>query len=313
MEEKKDESPHSIHDRGYKLLFSFLKIFQQLIDGYVDKEWKKRLDFQHSQKIDKSFILKEFQQVEADILYKVPLLGEQKEIFLYVLIEFQSTVDHGVAYRVLNYLNDVWFDIYKNADSDARRQKTFKLPPVFGIVLYNGSGKWTACQSVREMVDKGDLFNEFIPNVKYHLIDIPRYDEKKLKKIGDTLAGVFLLEHESESKEDFNKRLKEALAIIAQEPNEELWQSVAQWIAEKLKRKLPGDEAEKLLENLDFEKYSKKEIKTMLETMPEKLITWGKDEERKTIAKNMLAKGCDVVFIAEVTGLSLDEIRKLKA
>jgi hypothetical protein len=38
----------------------------------------------------------------------------------------------------------------------------------------------------------------------------------------------------------------------------------------------------------------------------------GKEEAKKTIAKNMLRKGLDIAIIAEVTGLELDEIAKLK-
>ena len=37
----------------------------------------------------------------------------------------------------------------------------------------------------------------------------------------------------------------------------------------------------------------------------------GKTEEKLNIAKNMKAKGADVAFIAECTGLSVEEIEKL--
>ena len=39
----------------------------------------------------------------------------------------------------------------------------------------------------------------------------------------------------------------------------------------------------------------------------------GGNEKAKAIAKNMLAENCDIAFIAKVTGLSIDEIRHLKA
>jgi hypothetical protein len=38
----------------------------------------------------------------------------------------------------------------------------------------------------------------------------------------------------------------------------------------------------------------------------------GKDEEKNTIARNMLRKGLDIAFIAEITGLNPEEIVKLK-
>ena len=110
-----DPADHDLYDRGYKLIFSFYQVFQQLMEGYVPEEWTSRLDYANSQKIDKSFIMKGFKKQESDILYKVPLIGEpKKEIFLYVLIEHQSTVDFAMPFRVLCYLVEIWRDFYKN-------------------------------------------------------------------------------------------------------------------------------------------------------------------------------------------------------
>jgi predicted transposase YdaD len=102
MTEPEAQGPHDVHDRGYKLLLSFSKMFQQLIEGYVDADWKSRLDYSRSQRLDKTFILKGLEKQESDVLYQVPLRGEPgKEVYLYVLIEHQSTVDYSLAFRIL--------------------------------------------------------------------------------------------------------------------------------------------------------------------------------------------------------------------
>ena len=312
---RKKQLPHNIHDRGYKLLFSFGKIFQQLIEGYVDRDWKKFLDFSNAQKIDKSFILKDFEQIEADVLYKVPVLEQSQEIYLYVLVEFQSTVDHSIAFRVLSYLSQVWIDVCKNIDPNLRKQKGFRLPPVFPIVVYNGSESWTAKKSVRELVDMAEIFGEFIPNVQYHLINISDLNIEKLQQLGNALAGVFLLEHKVNS-EEFEKAFKEALKLIFTEPDYELVKAIIQWILALLKREFPK-QAPALVQEIDFTKYNREEVRTMLETMPKKLIAYGEEEGEKkgkrVVAKNMLAEGYAIAAIAKVTGLSADEIRKLKA
>lgn len=264
MVDQENRIPHDIYDRGYKMLLSFTKIFQQLMEGYVEGDWKNRLDYAKSQRIDKSFILEGLEKEEADVLYKVPLLGADKEVILYVLIEQQSTVDYSLAFRVLAYLVAVWRDIYRNSDKDLRRQKGFRLPPVFPIVLYTGDESWTSARSVRELVEHGELFGDFIPNVFYHLIDIPRYDAARLKQIGNSLAGVFLLEHESKEG-NFETILQESLDIIGQEDDYELWKSIVEWVIAKLKRELP-QQAGQMLGNVDFNRHSKKEIKNMLET-----------------------------------------------
>jgi predicted transposase/invertase (TIGR01784 family) len=49
-----------------------------------------------------------------------------------------------------------------------------------------------------------------------------------------------------------------------------------------------------------------------IETAEEKGLEKGKIEEKLVITRAMLAEGFDVVVIAKVTGLSVDQIKKLK-
>ena len=150
-------------------------------------------------------------------------------------------------------------------------------------MLYNGEGVWSAATSLRELVDQGDLFTEYIPNVKYHLVDVPRISKEMLKEIGNILAGVFLLEHEIHG-EEFSKAFQEALDLFDRETDDEIWKAVAEWLSVLLRRRHPLD-AVKLMQEIDFTKHNRQEVKTMLATMPEKLIAYG---EQKGIAKSII-------------------------
>ena len=338
--------PHDMHDRGIKHLLSYWKIFQQLMQGYTKENWVNRLDYQKSKRIERSFILKEYQKKESDVLYSVPLLESDREIYLYVLIEHQSSVDFSMPFRVLFYLVSLWMEIYKNTEQNLRTQKGFRLPPVFPIVLYNGKNSWTAATSVKEIVEYGELFTDFIPNLKYHLIDIPRLDIDKLKQIGNALAGVFILEHEISS-EEFEKAFHDALDLIDKEHDDEIWKGILEWIRMRLLGNHPK-KAEKLFQEIDFSKHNRKEIKTMLETMPRKLIAYGhkkgkiegkaegkiegkaegkiegkaegkaegkvegKIEGKQEIAIEMLKDHVDIKQIVKFTKLSEKEVLKLK-
>ncbi len=106
--------PRNKHDLGYKQLLSFIEMFRQLIQGYTDEDWKEKLDYSRAQRVDKEYVLPDFKEKESDIVYKVPLIDKEKnekEIFLFVLIEHQSTVDHSIAFRLLFYLTHVWYDM----------------------------------------------------------------------------------------------------------------------------------------------------------------------------------------------------------
>jgi predicted transposase YdaD len=317
-----EQVPHDVHDRGYKLLLSFGKIFQELMEGYVDADWKHRLDYNRSQRIDKTFILQGLEKQESDVLYKVPLLGQEKEIYLLVLIEHQSTIDYSLAFRILVYLTNVWSDIYKNTPEETRRQQGFRLPPVFPIVLYKGACIWTAARTLREIVDEGEIFGDYLPNVKYHLVDIARCDAERLKQLGNSLAGVFLLEHDLQG-EEFTTAMQEALDLIDQDADEPLWRAIATWISVRILREMP-DEAAEILGKLDIAKYDRKEIRSMLETMPKKLFAMGiqkgrqegeqigiQKEKREAVLQG-LQMGLDVKTLHQLTKIPVAEIEKMR-
>lgn len=46
----------TIHDSGYKRLFSNKTIFRQLFETFVEEEWMPQLDFERAERLDKSFV-----------------------------------------------------------------------------------------------------------------------------------------------------------------------------------------------------------------------------------------------------------------
>ena len=303
---QQNSNVHDLHDRGYKLLFSVYQNFQQLMEGFVDKSWTSRLDYLHSQKIDKSFIMKGFKKQETDILYKIPLLGEpDKEIFLYVLIEHQSSVDFAMPFRVLCYLVEIWRDFYKNSDPNETRQKEFRFPPVFLIVLYNGKEKWTASSSMREIVEHSELFGDFIPNICYHLIDIPRLDKEKLKEIGTALSGAFLIDGNI-AVEEFEEIFKQGLSLIFENVSEEIGKLFHEWLITVFQGQTNEDALKRIIEEIASKSGNKKEIRNMLELMPQKLRDLGKQEEAREKIAQLLE-----IRIGPVSEATKKELQKI--
>ena len=85
----------NIHDSGYKKLFSNRTIFRQLIETFVNQEWVHSLDFDTCEPLDKSFISEHYKETESDLIYKIQF--QDREVYIYILIEFQSTVDPFMA------------------------------------------------------------------------------------------------------------------------------------------------------------------------------------------------------------------------
>ncbi|WP_425448427.1 Rpn family recombination-promoting nuclease/putative transposase [Dethiothermospora halolimnae] len=59
------------HDLGYKHILSNKKNFIDFLKGFIKKDWVKLIEEKDLILIDKEFILEDFKEEEADIVYRV--------------------------------------------------------------------------------------------------------------------------------------------------------------------------------------------------------------------------------------------------
>ena len=114
---------HNVHDSGYKKLFSNHTIFRQLIETFVEEPWVKELDFSEAETLDKSFVADHYKATESDLIYRIKLQG--RDVYIYLLLEFQSSVDRFMAVRVAYYTLAFYMDYIANNTAIE------KLPPFF--------------------------------------------------------------------------------------------------------------------------------------------------------------------------------------
>ncbi len=115
-------------------------------------------------------------QRTCDLLYYGYLDGEK---IYYLLLEHQSTCDHWMAFRVLEYAVGIWRRHLKDHPTDRY------LPLVVPMVLYQGPQPWTA------PLDLADLFRldapmcaalgALLPRFRYVLDDLTQVDEAALR------------------------------------------------------------------------------------------------------------------------------------
>jgi len=207
----------TIHDCGYKRLFSNKTIFRQFIETFIHEEWVKDLDFSQCKKLDKSFISKDYQETESDIIYEVKFRGQKS--YLVILLEFQSTVAHFMALRVLNYITNFYMDYWKS------NPKIKALAPIFPIVLYNGDRQWTAPVNLSELIEANDLLGKYALNFEYCKVAINEYSQEYLLKIRNIISTLFL----AESHYDIVQLEHELLALFQQEPDKQAVSLFLNW------------------------------------------------------------------------------------
>ena len=108
------------HDTGYKLLFSDPLMVRDLLLGFVDDPWLARLDFSTLELVNSHYVSEDLRNRADDVVWRVR--ADERWVYLYLLIEFQSSVDRFMALRMLVYVGLLYQDLVRHAQSRIRHR-----------------------------------------------------------------------------------------------------------------------------------------------------------------------------------------------
>ncbi|WP_270166207.1 Rpn family recombination-promoting nuclease/putative transposase [Paenibacillus sp. SYP-B4298] len=312
MEEEETASSHPHHDTSYRYLLSSKKLFVELLRTFVDNGWLKTVTEEEVEEIPHSFVLPDFKRKEADLVYRVKLNGQ--DVVFYLLLELQSSVDYRMAYRLLLYQVEIWRYLQHHEAYSPENRKTFRLPPIVPLVLYNGQQSWTAKREFRQLLETEGWFGPELLNFEYLLIDVARYTDEDLLSLSNTIASVFFLDKTARP-DQLQGRLEQLMGTFRRLP-EENQQKFVSWMANVLKRKLPEKDAlEQFIQSVKGES-SQMGLEKILDDIEHKGRREGRLEgeraAKQTMVKQLLAKQVDTAIIAEVTGYSPEAIKQME-
>ncbi|MEO5344652.1 MAG: Rpn family recombination-promoting nuclease/putative transposase, partial [Gammaproteobacteria bacterium SHHR-1] len=114
---------HNHHDTGYKELFSHPEFVQQLIEGFAPPEIAELMDFSTLENHSGNYVTPLFQEKFEDRVWSVQVSwkGLRLRVFLYLLLEFQSTVIYPMALRLMHYLVCFYDHLLKSKKTNLKR------------------------------------------------------------------------------------------------------------------------------------------------------------------------------------------------
>jgi predicted transposase YdaD len=181
------------HDASYKPLFSHARMVEDLLRGFVHEAWVREVDFTSLERVSGSYVSEDLRDREDDMIWRVRWGAEW--LYMYLLLEFQATVDRYMAVRLMVYVGLLWQSLIQ-----ARTlSPSGKLPPVVPIVLYNGQRRWTAPRDVAALIEHspGSLVH-YRPRLRYALLEERRYTERELAPLHNLMAALMRLENSQE-------------------------------------------------------------------------------------------------------------------
>ena len=310
--EKKKTELDKKHDKIFKKILSNKKEAVR----FINRKFKLKLKEEEIELYNKEFIRRGGKILEADIIYKV----KGKKIF--ILIEHQTKNDKFMAFRILNYE----IEIMRTSGGKGREEKE---AVVQAAVIHTGGDKWKAKKRIRQMQEdiykKGDkMLGDMQTIGNYELEDINEYEKEELLKKEGLLYKAMYLEKIRGTKE-FIESIREVYKKIKKEEYEimnevvriALSGNIVEEEIEELIRELNkkgGVNMLALKERIDaeFRGYRERGLRDGRKIGERIGRQNGIKEEKLEIAKNLLNMGYSKEEIMRATGITKEEIKKIK-
>jgi predicted transposase YdaD len=224
------------HDHSYKLLFSHPEMVRDLLDGFVREDWLAQIDYASLEKVSCQYVTDDLRERADDIVWRVRW-GEGGSS-IYLLLEFQSTIDVSMALRILTYVGLLYQDLIKAAHYPSEGP----LPAVLPIVLYNGSTRWHAAEDLSSLIQSDPhALTPYQPRVRYLLLDERHYPDSEMPQRRNLVAAVFRLEN-SRTHADVDAVVGQLMEWLSSAEHQSLRRAFGVWIGKVILARFPGME-----------------------------------------------------------------------
>jgi len=324
-------------DRAFRRLLGDKQIFMKFLRRFLKRDIPDEINVEVLAPEDLvleniSFLPPDLAEKASDVLWRIR--RDDKDVYVYILVEHQSKIDFLMPYRLLSYMLQIWARCVEEAGDRAKR-KSFLLPPIVPVVFYEGAERWTAARKFIEKVENADSFRGYIPDFEYRLISLQEKSAEELLAFGDSLGGLLYLASTSKKEGFFEaaERLRKFLLVLSDEEQRLLRNHLGGYLRILAMREgLEIDES--VVENIEHEEAD--EVFTYLEREIRKIkkegraegraegLAEGREEGRRegreearfelciSLAQAMLSEGEPEEKILHYTGLTPEQLAEIR-
>jgi predicted transposase/invertase (TIGR01784 family) len=245
---------------------------------------------------------------------------EHEKAFVYVLLEHQSKPDYWMALRLWKYT------LLLCERHKQKQQKHDKLPLIAPIVFYNGKEKYTSPQSLWQLFDNPDMARQLLGD-EFKLVDLQAKTDDEIKRTQHIGLMEFFMKHihERDMLKLWERFMNEySSAVLLDKENGYIYIKKLLWytntkVAEEDKGKLnqliidslTNKDGEDIMRTI-ADSYRDQYYGIGMQEGMQEGIEKGIQEGIEQTAIKMIKQNLDLKLISSVTGLTSDEILKLK-
>jgi hypothetical protein len=180
-------------DSLYHRLFAHPLMVEGLVREFAPQGLVADLDFCRLQRVNPKFHSggRSARRREGDVIWRLPA-HQESDIYLYILIEFQSECDGWMAVRTQVYQGLLWQQVI----DEQKPRAGARLPPLLSLVLYNGERRWKAAGTTGELIaiPPDSALWHWQPQARYHVLDMGGFPKDELARHSSLVALLFRLE-----------------------------------------------------------------------------------------------------------------------
>lgn len=292
----------SPHDRYFRSAMADLRVAKDFFYHHLPEKIRNKIDLNSLKLRKESYIDKQLKLNITDILYSVNV--QQKSGYIYLLVEHQSTADVLMPFRMLKY-------IFAIMDQHLKGSKDKILPLVIPMVFYHGQPRYPHSTNILDLFAENKQLAEEIVFKPFQLIDMSNVSDEEIRQ--RQWCGIMEFVTKHIFARDFLPhlyRIKSNLKLLDQ------WEGNDYIVKTMFYAYTSGNISdEKAFVEVIREALSPKtgeEIMTLAELHTQRGRQEGIKVGKKEVAYNLLHRGYSVAQVAEITGLSGQEIANLR-
>jgi predicted transposase YdaD len=156
---------HHPHDMMVRAVLSDLAEARSFLQTHLPQEVSQALSWSTLKLLEGSFVDEHLRESEADVLYEVQHVSGEASVWVYILLEHQSTPDRWMRFRLLKYCCRIW-DLSFREYPDQR-----ELPAIVPLVFYQGERRWSYSSEFADLFAESVRDWPGVPRFSHGLID----------------------------------------------------------------------------------------------------------------------------------------------
>ncbi len=158
------EEFHNPHDKLVHAVLGDVAAATSFLQAHLPQALCEVLNWSTLQRLDASFVDEALRGSEADLLYDIELISGTDSVWLYLLVEHQSSVEPWMRLRLLKYCCRIW-------EMNLSETKPGELRSIVPVVFYQGERGWSPSTEFADLFAASVRDWPWVPHFTHELID----------------------------------------------------------------------------------------------------------------------------------------------